>query len=206
MHRDRIDAVLACARQTPGARTVLDLGCAQGNTGLLLAEEGFEVYAVDLRPEFLEYAGLKYERGAFHRIAADAQRLPFPDGRFDLVIWGEIIEHVAFPERMLGEIARILQPQGFLVVSTPNGQRFHTGLPTFSKAGDRKRFVADQFKPDADGHLFLFTRAEMLQLLELSGFTILRHEFYATPWISGRLGFRHFLKWTSKTCESGLTE
>ena len=45
------------------ARTVLDIGAAQATLALLLAESGRSVTAVDIRPQFLEYAKTRYQRG-----------------------------------------------------------------------------------------------------------------------------------------------
>jgi len=194
MYCSRLHTVLRKVGETLSSGRVLDLGCAQGNFALLLAEAGYEVVAVDLRPAFLQYAGLKHERGAFRAVAASGERLPFPPASFDLVIWGEMIEHVAFPEHFLREIARVLRPGGHLLLTTPNGGRLHTGLPTFREAGDRRLLVERQFRPDADGHLFLFSRDEIVSLLEGSGFRVVEHQFSATPWLTGRLGFRYFLR------------
>jgi 2-polyprenyl-6-hydroxyphenyl methylase/3-demethylubiquinone-9 3-methyltransferase len=195
MYKSRLSLLLGLAQKAGNRGRVLDLGCAQGNVALLLAEAGLETWAVDLRCEFLEYAGRKYERGKFRRCAANAEELPFPDGAFELVVWGEMIEHVAYPEKVLGEIRRVLGPGGHLVLSTPNGQRLHTGLPTFGRAGDRAALVTKQFKPDSDGHLFLFARGELDGLLGATGLRLREHRYYGTPWLTGRLGFRHWMRW-----------
>ena len=185
----------AAIQQNGRSGRVLDLGCAQGNVALLLAEAGLETWAVDLRSEFLEYAGRKYERGKFRRCAANAETLPFAAGAFDLVVWGEMIEHVAYPEKVLSEIRRVLQPGGHVVLSTPNGRRLHTGLPTFGQVADRGALVAKQFKPDSDGHLFLFAARELEALLSANGLRLCEHRYYGTPWLTGRLGFRHWMRW-----------
>jgi len=195
MYRGRLEAVLHAIRETLPCGRVLDLGCAQGNFGLLLAEAGYEVVAVDLRPAFLAYARLKHERGAFRPVAASGDALPFAAAEFDLVLWGEVIEHVAFPEEFLGEIARVLRPRAHLLLTTPNGSRLHTGLPTFTKVADRQALAALQFRPDADGHLFLFSHDELRSLLALNGFRVVNHAFSASPWLTGRLGFRYFVGW-----------
>jgi 2-polyprenyl-6-hydroxyphenyl methylase/3-demethylubiquinone-9 3-methyltransferase len=195
MYQSRLGILLGLARGAANGGRVLDLGCAQGNAALLLAEEGIESWAVDLRADFLEYAWQKYERGPLRRCAANATQLPFAEAAFELVVWGEMIEHVAFPEQVLAEIRRVLRPGGWLVLSTPNGKRLHTGLPTFRQVGNREALVEKQFKPDSDGHLFLFRREELEGLLETNGFRVREHHYYGTPWLTGRLGFRHWMSW-----------
>lgn len=195
MYSSRLEAVLRKVRETLAGGRVLDLGCAQGNFGLLLAECGYDVVAVDLRKAFLEYARLKHERGAFTAVAASGDALPFPEDEFDLVLWGEVIEHVAFPEQFLSEISRVLRAGGHLLLTTPNGSRLHTGLPTFANVADRKALAARQFQPDADGHLFLFSRDELQGLLAFNGFLVVNHAFSSSPWLTGRLGFRYFVSW-----------
>ena len=114
---------------------------------------------------------------------------------FDVAVWGEMIEHAAYPERILAEIRRVLKPQGWLILSTPNGERFRTGLPTFSQVKDRAPLEQHQFKPDGDGHLFLFERSELATILAAAGFSVRAHQYYASPWTSGRLGFRYWMSW-----------
>lgn len=50
----------------------------------------------------------------------DAESLPFRDSSFDLVFCQQLIEHVVFPERVLAEIARVMRPDGILLLSAPN--------------------------------------------------------------------------------------
>jgi 2-polyprenyl-3-methyl-5-hydroxy-6-metoxy-1,4-benzoquinol methylase len=206
MYKQRLRLLLELAQQAGKQGRVLDLGCAQGNAALLLAEAGLEAWAVDLRSEFLDYAARKYERGKFRRCAANSEALPFANGSFNLVVWGEVIEHMAYPEKTLGEIRRVLRPGGHLVLSTPNGQRMHTGLPTFAQVTDRAALVSRQFKPDDDGHLFLFARRELERLLEACGFRLQEHHYTGTPWLTGRLGFHRWMRWMPPRWRQGLDE
>lgn len=195
MQKTRIRAIVDSVTRHARPRRVLDLGCAQGNIALLLAEAGFDAWAVDLRVDFLKYAALKHERGTFSRVAANGECLPFPAHFFDVVVWGEMIEHVAYPERVLAEIRRVLADQGLLLITTPNGSRLRTGLPTFSRVSDRIHLEDRQFQPDSDGHLFLFEKLELIELLKSQNFQPIRHRYMCSPWITGRLGFRHWMTW-----------
>ncbi len=108
------------------------------------------------------------------------------------MLLAEVIEHVAYPERLSRDVAGLLVRGGVLVLTTPNGDRLHTGLTTFGAAIRKRRdLVARQFGPDADGHLFLLTRGELVTLVENAGLEVTRHQFFSTPWVTGRLMARH---------------
>lgn len=123
--------------------------------------------------------------------AASIEAFPFGPGTFDLVILGELLEHVAYPENLLERTAGLLKPGGLLLATTPNGERVHTGLPTLSQVADRKELESRQFQPDADGHLFLLSRRELVQAAEHAHLRVLEHQVFGTPWITGRLMARH---------------
>ncbi len=195
--RAALDAVERSARalgRAPGELAILDVGCAQGNFSLTLAERGFRVVAVDLQLDFLRYARLKYERGRVHWVNASLHALPFR-GRFDIVLLGEVIEHVAYPDALLTGLAALLAPSGLLIVTTPNGDRLLTRLPTLSRITDRAALESRQFRPDADGHLYLVTRAELTREFRKSGLREVHHEYFATPWVTGRIKFRYVTRW-----------
>ncbi|MHA1286382.1 MAG: methyltransferase domain-containing protein [Candidatus Thorarchaeota archaeon] len=145
---------------------ILDIGCAQGTIPILLSERGFEVYAVDLQREFLRYAQLKDNESHVIFIQGNSLELPFQKEIFDCVILGEIIEHIAYPEKLFSEIQTMLRKNGLLIITTPNGNEIFSKLPTFNEIrNDRTIYMKEQFKPDADGHLFLFTKNDFLELL-----------------------------------------
>ena len=201
MYVSRFEAVLAAVQRgatalgrAPGALTVLDIGCAQGNFSLALAERGYLVFAVDLRLGFLRYARLKYERGRVHWVNASADALPF-GGPFDIVLLGELIEHVAHVDALLERVGALLAPTGRLIVTTPNGDRLLTRLPSLSQIVDRSSLETRQFQPDADGHLYLVTRAELAREFTKSGLHEVHHEYFATPWVTDRIKFRYLTRW-----------
>jgi len=204
MYVTRFELVLRVIDQWASGLRVLDLGCAQGNFSLALAERGYAVVALDLRPAFLRYLRLKYERGHVGCISASIEAFPFLQRTFDVVLLGEVIEHVAYPERLLHDLARLLVPGGTLVLTTPNGERLHAGLPTLGAVKNRQDIAARQFLPDADGHLFLLTRQELLALMADAGFQVVSHKFFSTPWVTGRLMARHVSRFLPVRARAGL--
>ena len=57
-------------------------------------------------------------------LQADGMQLPFADNSFDLVLSSEVIEHILEPEHFVQEIARVLKPDGYLLLTTPNWNSF----------------------------------------------------------------------------------
>jgi len=171
MYRDRIFAMVDMVRRyfpDPSGVVVADLGCAQGNTSLILAELGYRVLAVDLVEEFLDYSRLKHERGDIQWIKGNAQGVQLPGDEADVVILGELIEHCAYPEDVIEHALALVKLGGIVVITTPNGSRVMTRLTTFGRLrsrAQRKELEDSQYQPDGDGHLFLFRLKEIGMVL-----------------------------------------
>jgi SAM-dependent methyltransferase len=150
----------------PGRR-VLDLGCRYGALTAFYAE-GNEVIGVDIDREALEAAG---ERLGIETHWADLdQPLELRDESFDVVVAGELLEHLRDPQRVVGEIRRVLRPRGTFVASVPNAYRLK----------NRLRFALGRKPEDDPTHLQMFAPADVRELLD--GFEESRLHF-----IAGRL-------------------
>ncbi|MFI4992213.1 MAG: methyltransferase domain-containing protein [Solirubrobacterales bacterium] len=108
---------------------VLDAGCGTAYGSALLAEAGAaEVIGVDCACEILEAA--RPEMPTIVTLeAGDVTSLQFEDGRFDLVVCFEVIEHLENPGRALDEFRRVLGPAGTLAISSPNRDVYPPGNP-----------------------------------------------------------------------------
>lgn len=94
---------------------VLDLGCGVGAMTRLLVERGaVHPVGVDVEPRQVRDARRLTPRGAASFLCADAHRLPFADGAFELVYTSWFFEHVPDVPSTLREIARVLEPGGLL--------------------------------------------------------------------------------------------
>ncbi len=72
-----------------------------------------------------EYIGLDVEDGPHVDVVGPAERLPFADERFDVVVSTQMLEHVQEPGEVLGEIHRVLRPGGVLLLSTHGTAAYH---------------------------------------------------------------------------------
>jgi SAM-dependent methyltransferase len=107
----------------PGKR-VLDLGCRTGVLTRVYAS-GNEVVGVDVDRDALAQAA---ELG-IETVWADVEEpLPFAEASFDIVVAGELLEHLQRPDRLMEEIRRVLVPGGTIAGSAPNAYRLKNRL------------------------------------------------------------------------------
>jgi SAM-dependent methyltransferase len=102
---------------------VLDAGCGVGYGSAFLARRARRVVGVDRSEEALEYARAHYLEPNVEYVRADLLELPLPDRSFDVVCAFETIEHLDDPAAFLRTVARVLRPEGTLLVSTPRVDR-----------------------------------------------------------------------------------
>ncbi len=91
-------------------RSVLDVGCGRGYIGEVVIEQGGAYTGVDFVAS----------RSGFRLALADSTRLPFKDASFDAVFCIDAFEHFPNMSEAVGEFRRVLRPEGFVFLSTPN--------------------------------------------------------------------------------------
>ncbi len=105
-------------------KAVLDVGCGAGGKSLYYAAQGarhvtgLDVVA-DYGPQAEELARRLDLGERFTFLCRDAADTGLPAESFDTVIMNDAMEHVADPEAVLGECARLLRPGGRLFVNFP---------------------------------------------------------------------------------------
>ena len=101
-------------------RRVLDVGCGTGYLLRLLAQrcpQATELAGIDAAPSMIEAAERAANDQRLRFTTGTAERLPYPDDAFDLVVSTTSFDHWADQRAGLRECARVLAPGGHLVLT-----------------------------------------------------------------------------------------
>jgi|SRR3989344_9310097 len=124
---------------------VLEVGCASGEYISYYSERCKKIFGIDPNEDLIKKAKLDYPKIDF-RIGS-AENIPFKDKIFDVVILGDVLEHVNNEAKSLNEIYRVLKSEGILILTVP-----HKGLFSFMDVDNyswyyRKLFMIETKKP-----------------------------------------------------------
>jgi SAM-dependent methyltransferase len=176
----KLKAILPLFTQNQGG-SFLDIGCHTGEKTVVLRDHlnSKLTVGVDLGVDALTDA----RHQGISCVAIDLNQkgsLPFPNASFDCIHAGEVIEHLYSPDRLLMEIARLLKPAGYAVITTPNlaswrnrivlmcgWQPFGTEVSTIFVVGNPR--ASRGILP---GHIRVFTVKALRELVVLHGLTV----------------------------------
>lgn len=157
---------------------LLDVGSVPPILTGALKQLGYDVHGVDIAPERFE--------GSFARLNVlvakcdiEIEKLPFPDGWFNVVIFNEVLEHLRInPLFTVREIFRVTRSGGILLLSTPNLKSLN-GIVNFlvhSKAYSCCERGFDQYEKLSSlghmGHVQEYTAREVSEFLSRIGFRV----------------------------------
>ena len=179
--------LLACELAT--GKTVLDIACGDGYGSAMLARHAAQVTGVDIDTPTVERARGKYVADNLRFLQGSATDIPLDDDSVDLVISFETIEHLMEQDRMLYEIRRVLRPEGFLLISSPDKYEY-SDVPGYHNEFHLKELYCQEFEALLQKH---FSRHALLGQRVVFGSLIASAET------------RPFLSW-SKVEEQGRSE
>jgi 2-polyprenyl-3-methyl-5-hydroxy-6-metoxy-1,4-benzoquinol methylase len=163
-------AILARVGEANGRR-VLDVGAADGYLAERLVQKGFEVLCLEGDQALAATAIAK----SLTVIRTDLDEpLPELKGEFDLIVCGDVLEHLKNPSEVLGRLRTILKPDGTMIISVPN----------VAHAWIRLQLLLGRFEYTDRGildraHLHFYTRSSFHRFLRQEGMEIV--EFAAVP-------------------------
>jgi len=161
---------------------ILDVGCGAGLASVALADRGHFVEALDIAPAMLqstrEHA---LQAGVAHRVKArlgDVHQLAFPNDTFNVVIAIGLTAWLDSLQGPLQEIARVLQPGGYLIISAANrwslhrllDPRLNPGLAPARRAARRLLNLQPRRGTPKAAHYSFYSPQEFDSILALAGF------------------------------------
>lgn len=131
----------------------LDVGCFNSPMPFYLSQEfpSSEIHALDHCKRLVDELQTRFPSVNYKYGKADA--LPYPNGYFDYVVAGEIIEHMDEPQMLVDECFRVLRPGGLLALSTPHEESISQ-------------------PPVSSEHQWAFEVSDIRRLLERHGATV----------------------------------
>ncbi len=103
---------------------VLDIASGEGYGAALLAQVARQVVGVEISAEAVAHAQAAYHRPNLRYQQGDARRIPLPDASVDVVVSFETIEHFDEHEIFMKEVGRVLRPDGYLIISSPERDNY----------------------------------------------------------------------------------
>jgi len=142
---------------------LLDVGCGSATLLGLLKRRGFDVVGVDTSHEASRVAAAEH---AVRVVTGTLHQAEFDTSEFDIVTLFHVMEHVTNPRDLLGEVRRVLKPDGVVILQVPNIDSWQF-----------RWFGAKWYGLDIPRHVIDYSRGAMVWLLEASGFRIdrIRH-------------------------------
>jgi 2-polyprenyl-3-methyl-5-hydroxy-6-metoxy-1,4-benzoquinol methylase len=152
-------------------RKLLDVGAADGFLAERLTAQGFTVTALERDPALAAQAHGRCKTV----VVADLEAAPpLLDGPFDVIVYGDVLEHLSDPRAVLTALDRTLAPGGIVIVSVPNVAHLWMRLSLLAGRFDYgDRGILDRT------HLRFFTRRTLLAFLREAGLAV--DELAVTP-------------------------
>jgi 2-polyprenyl-3-methyl-5-hydroxy-6-metoxy-1,4-benzoquinol methylase len=157
-------------------KRVLDLGCATGYFAKLLTQRECDVVGIDLNPSSVEAARAYCTRA----IVADLDTIPLSTlvdpASFDVIVCGDVLEHLRYPTRLLEDARSALRDGGALIASIPNVAHGAVRLSLLGGSFDYQELgILD------DTHLRFFTAKTVDELFLCAGYRVEQIERTVLP-------------------------
>ena len=180
-HIPRLSRTVALIPPPAETGRILELGCYIQITPLLSTICGYP----EVRGAYFGPAGRIDTKtvGGFtckvDHFDAERDSFPYPEGHFDVVVAGEIIEHMIYdPMHLVVESRRVLREGGALIVTTPNVGSITSAIKAFEGRDNPQIFFLYK-RPDPNeepeiGHMREYTAFELGETMRAGGFEVER--------------------------------
>lgn len=177
IYRKRLEIVLEWIDELaiPRGEKVLEIGCGSGRCTVALAQRNYLVHAMDSAAGMVDSTHERVgQAGVGSSVSiglGDAHNLAFRDGNFGLVLAIGVMPYLHSPQKALSEMARVLKPGGFLLVTAGNRWRLKRILdpwfsPPVQPVKTAVKAILRRFRKAQSGQPGLAMRFDSLRELE----------------------------------------
>ena len=193
VHRKRYEHDLDLVQSLHRGGDILEVGAAPFHFTAALKLSGYPVVGLDLDPGRCEFFVRRYGL-SIDGCDIERERLPYPDEKFDCVVFAEVFEHLRWdPLLALSEVNRVMTPGGRLLFTTPNPYSLQNAVSYLLGRGLALDPVAafSQVRTAGHmGHIREYSRSQIRRFLSMNNFAIRQsgfHHYHYPPSLKGVL-------------------
>jgi ubiquinone/menaquinone biosynthesis C-methylase UbiE len=115
-------------------KSVLDMPCGTGSISLPLLDKANKLTLIDISSNMLLMAKKNIPEKDKQKVVCindDFFKLDIPDNSFDMVICLGLLAHVNSPEQLLNKLAKVITPNGYLIIQNTDSSHFYSYLIRF---------------------------------------------------------------------------
>jgi 2-polyprenyl-3-methyl-5-hydroxy-6-metoxy-1,4-benzoquinol methylase len=148
---------------------VLEIGCAHGGYVALLRWAGFDASGTEMSPWIVQFARETFQVPVQ---TGRIEELPFAAQSLDVIILNDVIEHLPDPLGTLGHCVKLLKPDGFFIIQTPE---YKEHLSYADLVATKDLFLTHMHGKNEE-HLYLFSRRSTQRLWADLGLPVVAFE------------------------------
>jgi 2-polyprenyl-3-methyl-5-hydroxy-6-metoxy-1,4-benzoquinol methylase len=164
-------------------KRVLETGCASGHMSALLSAQGCSVVGMEIESSIVEPALEWLERAVIGDLEDPSIWSELDGESFDVILFGDVLEHLKDPLPALREAAQHLAPAGVVIISVPN----------ISHADVKVALIKGTFPYSESGlldrtHISFFTKESLVELIREAGLAVVEITRITGPVCSTEIG------------------
>jgi 2-polyprenyl-3-methyl-5-hydroxy-6-metoxy-1,4-benzoquinol methylase len=164
-------------------KRVLETGCASGHMSALLSAQGCTVVGMEIESSIVEPALEWLERAVIGDLEDPSIWSELDGESFDVILFGDVLEHLKDPLPALREAAQHLSPAGVVIISVPN----------ISHADVKVALINGTFPYSESGlldrtHISFFTKESLVDLVREAGLAVVEITRITVPIFSTEIG------------------
>jgi len=186
LNQDTYNSHMKILSYIDNGKKVLDVGCSTGKLAKKIQEKNCEVVGIEIDTESAQLADKYCEEVIIGNIE-NIKKIDYPKKYFDYIIFGDILEHLKYPEKVIRRLKYHLSDEGVIIVSLPNVANWVIRIKLLFGYFEYKEVgILDKT------HLRFYNEKSSKLLLEKNGYTIISFDLVPSkfPFLSRKWDYK----------------